>query len=198
MSNTETGIIDVAAENRVGMITTCPVTYSVQTRFVNETWNGLPEEKIREWRDEYLKGATSGSAGLDLRAIKFDKKAGLIEDKGKADVYYLRPNETVKVHTGLAIWLIDPTIAGLILPRSGLGNKGVVLGNLVGLIDSDYQGELIVSLWNRTDYPIPISQGERVAQYMVVPRIHLDHQIVEEFSAETQRGIGGFGSTGQY
>lgn len=198
MSSNDSGTFDTTMESQVGYISSRPIMYPVQTRFVNETWNGLPEEKIREWKDEYLKVATSGSAGLDLRVIKFDKKAGLIHDKGNPDLYYLRPNETVKVHTGLAIWLNDPTIAGLILPRSGLGNKGIVLGNLVGLIDSDYQGELIVSLWNRSDEPIAVTQGERVAQYMVVPRIHLDHHIVEEFSEETQRGIGGFGSTGQY
>lgn len=169
----------------------------VETRFVNDTWDGLPEERIRTWQDEYLKAATAGSAGLDLRAIAFDKKAGLMHDKGNPDVYFLRPNETVKVKTGLSIWVREPTMAGVILPRSGLGSKGVVLGNLVGLIDSDYQGELIVSLWNRTDDPIHITQGDRIAQYMVIKRELLDYQMVDQFSDSTERGEGGFGSSGK-
>lgn len=128
--------------------------------------------------------ATDGSAGLDLRAC-------LDQD------VQLAPGETILLPTGLAIYLEDPGLAAMILPRSGLGHKhGIVLGNLVGLIDSDYQGELMVSCWNRGTEPFTISVGERIAQLVVVPVVQVDFDIVEEFGA-TQRGAGGFGSTGR-
>ena len=128
--------------------------------------------------------ATTGSAGLDLRACL------------EAPVE-IAPGETVLVKTGLAIYIADPGYAGLILPRSGLGHKhGIVLGNLVGLIDSDYQGELMISVWNRSQSPYTVQVGERLAQYVVVPVQQVAFEIVEDFEA-TQRAGGGFGHSGQ-
>ena len=128
--------------------------------------------------------ATTGSAGLDLRACV--DAATVIE-----------PGQTVLVKTGLSIYIEDPHFAGLILPRSGLGHKhGIVLGNLVGLIDSDYQGELMVSVWNRSQRAFSLEPGERLAQYVLVPVIQAQFDIVNEFEA-TERGAGGFGHTGQ-
>lgn len=128
--------------------------------------------------------ATTGSAGLDLRACV--DAATVIE-----------PGQTVLVKTGLSIYIEDPHFAGLILPRSGLGHKhGIVLGNLVGLIDSDYQGELMVSVWNRSRTAFSLEPGERLAQYVLVPVIQAQFDIVNEFEA-TERGAGGFGHTGQ-
>ena len=127
---------------------------------------------------------TTGSAGLDLRACV--DAATVIE-----------PGQTVLVKTGLSIYIEDPHFAGLILPRSGLGHKhGIVLGNLVGLIDSDYQGELMVSVWNRSQTAFSLEPGERLAQYVLVPVIQAQFDIVNEFEA-TERGAGGFGHTGQ-
>ncbi|WP_218697580.1 dUTP diphosphatase [Acinetobacter harbinensis] len=128
--------------------------------------------------------ATAGSAGLDLRACV--EQATVIE-----------AGQTVLVKTGLAIYIEDPQFAGLILPRSGLGHKhGIVLGNLVGLIDSDYQGELMVSVWNRSQTAFTLEPGERLAQYVLVPVLQAEFEQVEEFVA-TERGAGGFGHTGQ-
>jgi dUTP pyrophosphatase len=129
--------------------------------------------------------ATEGSAGLDLRACL---DAPLI----------LAPGETHLIRTGLAIHIADPALAGLVLPRSGLGHKhGIVLGNLVGLIDSDYQGELMVSCWNRGSETFTIQPGERIAQYVLVPVVQADFRVVNEFDAST-RGAGGFGSSGRH
>lgn len=128
--------------------------------------------------------ATTGSAGLDLRACV---DAATVIELG----------QTVLVKTGLSIYIEDPHFAGLILPRSGLGHKhGIVLGNLVGLIDSDYQGELMVSVWNRSQTAFSLEPGERLAQYVLVPVIQAQFDIVNEFEA-TERGAGGFGHTGQ-
>lgn len=127
--------------------------------------------------------ATNGSAGLDLRAC--------IEDE-----IVLKPGQTELIPTGLSIYLENPSYAAMLLPRSGLGHKhGIVLGNLVGLIDSDYQGQLMVSCWNRgqTDYTVKV--GERIAQMVIVPVVQTEFDIVEEFQA-TERGGGGFGHTG--
>lgn len=127
--------------------------------------------------------ATNGSAGVDLRACLDNS----IE---------LKPGQTELIPTGLAIYIEDPGLAATILPRSGLGHKhGIVLGNLVGLIDSDYQGELMVSCWNRGDTAFVIEPGERIAQLVVLPVVQVEFQLVEEFR-ESDRGIGGFGSTG--
>lgn len=127
--------------------------------------------------------ATEGSAGLDLRAC--------IEE-----TTVLNPGETKLIPTGLSVYIADPALAAMLLPRSGLGHKhGVVLGNLVGLIDADYQGPLMVSLWNRGDTSFTIEVGDRIAQMVVVPVIQCDFNIVEEFE-ETARGEGGFGSSG--
>ncbi|HOI52332.1 dUTP diphosphatase [Azonexus caeni] len=127
--------------------------------------------------------ATPGSAGLDLRACL-------------DEALELAPGQTVLVPTGLAIHLADPGLAAMILPRSGLGHKhGIVLGNLVGLIDSDYQGQLMVSMWNRSQLPFTIAPLERIAQLVVVPVLQVGFNVVDEFSA-SDRGEGGFGSTG--
>jgi dUTP pyrophosphatase len=128
--------------------------------------------------------ATPGAAGMDLRAC-LDQ------------VVKLEPGETTLVPTGIAIHMQDPNLASVILPRSGLGHKhGIVLGNLVGLIDSDYQGQLFVSVWNRGKETFAIEPGERIAQLVFVPVIQAAFDVVEEFSA-SERGAGGFGSTGR-
>ena len=127
--------------------------------------------------------ATPGSAGLDLRAMLQEELV-------------LEPGQTALIPTGLAIHVADPSLAALILPRSGLGHKhGIVLGNLVGLIDSDYQGELMVSCWNRGQSTFTVSVGERIAQLMLVPVVQAHFDIVESFT-ETERGAGGFGHSG--
>jgi dUTP pyrophosphatase len=127
--------------------------------------------------------ATQGSAGLDLRAC-------LKEDT------VLAPNETLLIPTGLAIHIADEEMAAVIIPRSGMGHKhGIVLGNLIGLIDSDYQGELMVSCWNRGQAPYTVEVGARIAQLMFVPVVKAAFQIVEDFE-QTRRGAGGFGHTG--
>ena len=129
--------------------------------------------------------ATPGSAGVDLRACL---DAPLV----------LAPGATELLPTGMAIHIGDTNMAAVILPRSGLGHKhGIVLGNLVGLIDSDYQGELMVSCWNRSDKPFTIEPGERFAQYVLVPVVQAEFEVVEEFE-ESDRGQGGFGSTGSH
>jgi len=129
--------------------------------------------------------ATAGSAGLDLRACV----DGALR---------LEPGQTALIATGLAIHLSDPGLAAVILPRSGLGHKhGVVLGNLVGLIDSDYQGALMVSCWNRGATAYEIQPGERIAQLVVVPVVQVALEIVSEFTAST-RGAGGFGHSGKH
>jgi dUTP pyrophosphatase len=129
--------------------------------------------------------ATPGSAGLDLRACL---DAPLT----------LQPNAWQLVPTGMAIHLADPRYAALILPRSGLGHKhGIVLGNLVGLIDSDYQGQLMVSAWNRSSTAFTIEPMERIAQLMIVPVVQAQFNLVNEFTQASERGEGGYGSTGQ-
>jgi dUTP pyrophosphatase len=128
--------------------------------------------------------ATDGSAGLDLRACL---SAPLV----------LNPNRAELLPTGLAIHVEDPGLAAVILPRSGLGHKhGIVLGNLVGLIDSDYQGQLMVSCWNRGSEPFTVNPGERIAQLVVVPVVQVELELVEDFAAST-RGAGGFGHSGR-
>ena len=128
--------------------------------------------------------ATSGSAGIDLRACL-------------DEAVVLQPNQTILVKTGMAVYIADPRYAGLILPRSGLGHKhGIVLGNLVGLIDSDYQGELMVSVWNRGQQPFTLEPGERMAQYVLVPVLQAEFELVSDFDQST-RGTGGFGHTGR-
>ena len=127
--------------------------------------------------------ATSGSAGVDLRAC--------IDN-----AIELRPGDTQLIPSGIAINLADPHFAAIVLPRSGLGHKhGIVLGNLVGLIDSDYQGQVFVSVWNRGQSAFTIQPGERIAQLVVVPVAQVEFDVVDEFVA-TARGAGGFGSSG--
>jgi len=132
---------------------------------------------------ELPKRATTGSAGFDLRACL---DGPLV----------LEPGQTHLVPTGIAIHLEDPGLAAVLLPRSGLGHKhGIVLGNLVGLIDSDYQGQVMVSVWNRSVHPFTIAPGDRIAQMVVVPVVQVEFDVVAEFE-ESARGAGGFGSTG--
>lgn len=129
--------------------------------------------------------ATEGSAGLDLRAC-LDRPLTL------------KPGQTELIKTGLSIYIADPALAAMILPRSGLGHKhGIVLGNLVGLIDSDYQGELMVSCWNRGNTEFTVAVGERIAQLVLVPVVQADFEVVSEFD-QSRRGEGGFGSTGSH
>ncbi|MDH2273441.1 dUTP diphosphatase [Moraxella porci] len=129
--------------------------------------------------------ATDGSAGIDLRAC--------IDEP-----ITIKAGETKLIGTGLSIYIADPNYAGIILPRSGLGHKhGIVLGNLVGLIDADYQGELMVSVWNRSTTDFVLEPAERMAQYMVVPVVRPSFEIVDEFSDVSERGAGGFGSSGR-
>jgi len=126
---------------------------------------------------------TEGSAGLDLRACL-------------EETLVLEPGETKLIPTGMSIYIEDNGLAAMILPRSGLGHKhGIVLGNLVGLIDSDYQGELMVSCWNRGNTPFTMEVGERIAQLVIVPVVQAEFNLVSDFEA-TDRGEGGFGSTG--
>ncbi|MBG6249290.1 MAG: dUTP diphosphatase [Candidatus Symbiopectobacterium sp. PLON1] len=128
--------------------------------------------------------ATAGSAGLDLRACTDEWSS-------------LAAGETILVPTGIAIHIADPSLAAVILPRSGLGHKhGVVLGNLVGLIDSDYQGQLMVSVWNRSQQAFTIEPGERLAQMVFVPVVQAEFNIVDDFVG-TERGEGGFGHSGR-
>ena len=132
---------------------------------------------------ELPRRATAGSAGLDLRACI---DAPLV----------LEPGKTELLPTGIAIHLGDPGLAAVLLPRSGLGHKhGIVLGNLVGLIDSDYQGQVMVSMWNRGERSYTVQPGDRIAQLVVVPVVQVEFEVVEEFESSA-RGAGGFGSTG--
>jgi dUTP pyrophosphatase len=129
--------------------------------------------------------ATAGSAGMDLRAML-------------DEAIDLAPGETQLIPTGLAIHIADPSLAAMILPRSGLGHKhGIVLGNLVGLIDSDYQGQLFVSCWNRGESAFRIEVGERIAQMILVPVVQGEFEIVDDFDA-SHRGEGGFGHSGRH
>ena len=135
--------------------------------------------------DQLPQYATPGSAGLDLRACL-------------DSAITLEPNAWQLVPTGIAIHLDDPAYAALILPRSGLGHKyGIVLGNLVGLIDSDYQGQLMVSAWNRSSTPFTLEPMERLAQLVIVPVVQAQFNVVQEFAAKSERGEGGYGSTGK-
>ncbi|MDG2947197.1 dUTP diphosphatase [Bisgaard Taxon 10/6] len=128
--------------------------------------------------------ATAGSAGLDLRALV-------------DETFEIQPGETKLIPTGLSVYIADPQLAAVILPRSGLGHKhGIVLGNLVGLIDSDYQGPLMVSMWNRGSEPFKMEAGDRIAQLVFVPVVQAEFNIVEEFE-QTDRGEGGFGHSGK-
>lgn len=128
--------------------------------------------------------ATAGSAGLDLRALLDGPQT-------------LGPGDTFLIPTGLAIHIADPGLAAVILPRSGLGHKhGIVLGNLVGLIDSDYQGQLQVSCWNRGGTTYTIQPGERIAQLVVMPVVQVELRVVADFT-ESERGVGGFGHSGR-
>ena len=140
------------------------------------------DERVRAQPPAY---ATNGSAGLDLRAA--------IDD-----AITLRPGDTTLIPTGLAIHLDDPGLAAIIIPRSGLGHKhGIVLGNGVGLIDSDYQGQVFVSCWNRGKDTFVVNPLERIAQLVVIPVVQVDLNVVEGFE-ESTRGAGGFGSTGKH
>jgi dUTP pyrophosphatase len=140
------------------------------------------DARMRDYLPAY---ATPGSAGLDLRACL-------------DEAVTIEPGQTILVPTGLAIHIADPGYAAMILPRSGMGHKnGIVLGNLVGLIDSDYQGQLMVSTWNRGQAAFTLNPMERLAQLIIVPVLQVGFNIVEEFDT-SERGAGGFGSTGKH
>ncbi|MDK4529308.1 dUTP diphosphatase [Kingella kingae] len=150
--------------------------------------NNRPKVQLKivrhEIADQLPEYATTGSAGLDLRACLDAPRI-------------VQAGETVLIPTGIAIYLNDPNLAAMLLPRSGLGHKhGIVLGNLVGLIDSDYQGELMVSVWNRSSNPFTIEPFERIAQMVIVPVVQAAFELVNDFVA-SERGEGGFGSTGR-
>lgn len=130
--------------------------------------------------------ATAGAAGLDLRAMLTEPLA-------------LNSGATVLIPTGIAIHIADPSVAALIIPRSGLGHRhGIVLGNLIGLIDSDYQGQVYISCWNRSYTPFQLTVGERIAQLVLVPVLQASLEIVTEFDNNSMRGDGGFGHSGRY
>lgn len=140
------------------------------------------DERLKQHPPVY---ATSGSAGLDLRACT-------------EHVLTIHPGATELIPTGIAIHLEDPGLAALVLPRSGLGHKhGIVLGNLVGLIDSDYQGQIFVSCWNRGHTPFILNPLERIAQLVIVPVVQVGFNVVDDFE-ESSRGANGFGSTGKH
>lgn len=139
------------------------------------------DERMRDNLPAY---GTPGAAALDLRAALNEETV-------------LAPGEVLLVPTGISMYLSNPGLAAMILPRSGLGHKnGIVLGNLVGLIDSDYQGQLMVSVWNRSQTPFTIVPMERIAQVVIVPVVQIEWNVVEEFPA-SERGTGGYGSTGK-
>ena len=139
------------------------------------------DERIASQLPQY---ATPGSAGLDLRAC--------IDE-----ALVIEPGQTQLIPTGLAIHVADPGLAAIILPRSGLGHKhGIVLGNLVGLIDSDYQGQLMVSAWNRSPTAFTLEPMERLAQLVIVPVVQAQFRVVDDFAVASERGAGGYGSTG--
>ena len=136
-------------------------------------------------KDNLPQYATAGAAGMDLRAC--------VEAPVK-----LHPGETILIPTGIAIHMADPGMAAMVLPRSGLGHKhGIVLGNLVGLIDSDYQGELMVSAWNRSGTAFTLQPLERLAQMVIVPVVQAQFRVVEAFAQVSERAAGGYGSTGR-
>ena len=138
---------------------------------------------------DMLHPSTPGSAGIDLMAVN------LPDIDGSESRCYVYPNQCIKIGTGIAIHLDNPGYAAIVLPRSGSGHKGLILGNTIGLIDSDYQGEIILSVWNRSPDAIKINQMDRIAQLIIVPVIQPVFNFVESFE-ETERGDGGFGSTG--
>lgn len=140
------------------------------------------DETMREQLPKY---ATDGSAGLDLRACL-------------TEAMVIQPGQTELIPTGMAIHIQDNTLCGMILPRSGLGHKhGIVLGNLVGLIDSDYQGQLFISIWNRSQTAFTLNPMERIAQLVIVPVVQVGFEVVADFG-DSSRGAGGFGSTGKH
>ncbi len=140
------------------------------------------DETMREQLPKY---ATTGSAGLDLRACL-------------TEAMTIQPGQTELIPTGMAIHIQDNTLCGMILPRSGLGHKhGIVLGNLVGLIDSDYQGQLFISIWNRSQTAFTLNPMERIAQLVIVPVVQVGFEVVDDFG-DSSRGAGGFGSTGKH
>jgi len=138
--------------------------------------------------DCYPDYATPGSAGIDLKAVSLGN--------GNEGFIQIFPGCQELIGTGVSIHIKDPGYAGMIIPRSGLGKRGVVLGNLVGLIDSDYQGEIMVLLWNRGNDIVEIEYMDRIAQLVIVPVVQAQFEIVQEFE-QSQRGAGGFGSTGK-
>ena len=166
------------------------VSVPMEAMLVEASFEGVDPDVVAKVKEGYgAGGATPDSAGLDLRYV------------GKEPLV-LKPGETKLIHTGIAIHINNYELVGIIAPRSGKGNEGLVLGNLIGVIDSDYQGELLVSLWNRneieTGKEFVIEPGERIAQYFVVHRYSIGLSFVESFGPKTQRASGGFGHTGRF
>lgn len=166
----------------------------VQAMFKESAFVEIDDDIEEEIKAKYGEYATEGSAGIDLRYVG-------------SETLTLKPGEQVMVSTGLAVYLNDPRLVGKVYPRSGRGIEGLVLGNLTGIIDSDYQNEIKLCLWNRQppaltmeefdERTITIEPGERVAQYMVIERVPFRLEMVEEFSETTERGLRGFGSSGK-
>jgi len=144
---------------------------------------------------DMLQPKTPGSAGIDLMAVNFPIDDVNIDYYVWTKDFFIYPNQCRKIGTGIAIHLQNPMYAAIVLPRSGLGTKGLILANTIGLIDSDYTGEIILSVWNRSSEPIRINQMDRIAQLIVIPVIQPDFNFVESFN-DSERGCGGFGSTG--
>jgi dUTP pyrophosphatase len=164
-----------------------------------KTMNTTFELKILDQRVAVPTYSTDGSAALDLRAARVFENGDLKKPKLLTETLVIQPGETVMVGAGIAVHMLRRDVASFILPRSGTGNKGLVIGNLVGLIDSDYQGELLMSLWNRRPAgsdPFVVEPLDRVAQLMFTPVIQVGFNVVTEFSENSARGDGGFGSTG--
>ena len=157
--------------------------YNYAIRFVEEPFEQLGKDAAQLIKSEYRKPVDPGNAGFDLRYVGED--------------VVIQPNQTVKIHTGIAIHLKNPATVGIITPRSGLGSKGLILGNSVGVIDSNYQGEISAVVWNRTDEPITLVTGERFCQLLIMPCLPHQQQWTTAFDTTTERGTDGFGSTGR-
>ena len=158
---------------------------SYQARLVQESFAPLPPDLAKRVTDAYIAGPKQGDAGMDLRYL--------------GETVRLEPGATITAGTGLAVWIRDPNYVGLCYPRSGLGSKsGIVLANLTGVIDSNYQGEIKVVLWNRSQTSVVIEQGERVCQLVIQPIVQHNAEWVDAFTDTTDRGEQGFGHSGKH
>jgi dUTP pyrophosphatase len=176
----EESLMEAIDENRAGgaMPGVAQLVKSIDTEMI------IVDERARQLYPDF-DGPAHGDAGMDLRVMLDEPLT-------------LEPGDVQLLGTGLAIHIADPNFVGLLLPRSGLGHKhGIVLGNLIGVMDSSYQGEYMISCWNRSQEPYVIEPGERIAQLVVVPRIRLTPRLVDKFGESTERGKGGFGHSGR-